>query len=173
MNNLECTGEMSKVYIQYNCEHDDETIRKIQVKGQIIAANTLVVLVVYLFWIHYIRKLSSIDEAVWDHATTTAADFTMQIDIPEEFYTEIQEKKQANESFTDIFHDKLLAAVDKLEKVFSKEEAKDVEIKISNISYGHDNGELIELLMKRGNAFKDADFKKIQNLENNIFELIV
>ena len=79
---------------------------------------------------------------------------------------------QDKKSFTDIFHDKLLAGVSKLENVIKKEETKGVEIKISNISYGYDNSELIELLMARGKAFKNADFKKIQSLENKFSELI-
>lgn len=101
----DCDLEFSKLYVQYNCDFADK-IAKEQLKGLFIAATAIVACIFYRCIIYFLRTTASIDYKLWDIHTVTAADFTVEVNIPEIIWRKWK-KRNIKTSFKEYFRNQL------------------------------------------------------------------
>lgn len=133
----------------------------------------------FLASINKLIRGSKLQVLKWDLATITAGDFTVEFDIQQDSYyrwfTEYYNK--ANGDFVNgvspgISLKRYLTS--EIESRLSNELTEEVrergidQVRIANITFAFNNGEMIDKLRKRGTAIADTDYDKMREIEKEI-----
>lgn len=80
------------MYVQYNCDFQGK-LNEQQKNGLWVASTAIIVCIFYRCVLYFLRTTASINYKLWDINTVTAADFTIEIDIPEIIWKKWNKRK--------------------------------------------------------------------------------
>lgn len=161
----DCDLEFSKLYVQYNCDFADK-IAKEQLKGLFIAATAIVACIFYRCIIYFLRTTASIDYKLWDIHTVTAADFTVEVNIPEIIWRKWK-KRNIKTSFKEYFRNQLQPQIDALPQCLSDPRVN-TDTRIACIFFAYANSNLIDVLKERGDDLINGNLAKMTKTESKI-----
>lgn len=82
----ECINEEARVFVSFTCQQDEKNLlNKRQMASKIACLGVLMVFI-YLTFLHYLKRKSELDFIQWDMETITPSDYTMSIKITEKMY---------------------------------------------------------------------------------------
>lgn len=176
--------------MQYKCEQDNDTLNEKREKGLAVAALTCLCGLIFLVTIFYLKRTSGLDFQKWDLDTLTAGDFTIEITVSDEMWTQFNvqlgthaqlPRGQAAPNHTDVglpvvtfeafMEAKICEKLNALPKVTKSWKQED-KIKIANITFGFDNPKLLALLTERGSLVSGGKLEKVPAVNEKIQELI-
>jgi len=115
---------------------------------------------------------SRLNAIMWDLSTTTAGDYTLELNISYSKYKWFLDNhfNQQNNSMA-VSDSMKLYIKEHLEKLLQEEHAKikpdesETEIKIADIQFAYNNRQLIQLLQKRGTAINYHKYEEMREIE--------
>ena len=92
-----CTDPRSAFFIQYTCQISEEDAKKKYEQLQVVATLTCCVAILYTLTIQFLKNRLYYYQKMYDLQTTTAGDFSVEIDITHKmiqtFYEEEKNRK--------------------------------------------------------------------------------
>ena len=164
-----CKSKNSNVYMQYTCEFEDDNVSH-QKEALCIALTTIIISLVFRFFLHLLQKEVQLDSAKYDFKFLTTADYAIQITITESLWKQwMQHKKREKlKSFKKFLKNEIETQVGDLPKCFGY--YQDSHISVADINIAYDNNDLIQVLQKRAEALKSG--KNVDKIEKQIGELV-
>jgi hypothetical protein len=77
--------DQARIYMQYVCDFS-EIKESNKLKGLYTTLTSVIACLLFSFVVYYKRVASEIEEKQWDLSTVTTADFTVDIEIPNEVW---------------------------------------------------------------------------------------
>ncbi len=82
----DCINEDARVFVSFTCQQDEESLMiKRQIASKIACLGIFMVLV-YLTFLHYLKRRSELDVIQLDMETITPGDYTMSMKITQRMY---------------------------------------------------------------------------------------
>jgi hypothetical protein len=126
-------------------------------------------------YVDYIEQGARNKFKSWDVRTITAADYTVEMEIKEDFYHKFIEEHGGSKSpevpmavhfknwLTKKIEQNIMALPDQ-----HYEEVRPDRINVVNITFAYRNEQIIRLLRHRGDAIKSGDWKTVDSIEKSI-----
>ena len=86
MNNEECLGDLSSIFVQVGCEIPSEELIGRRELGLMVASVAVFLGLFIVNYFDYVYKTQEYNYVEWDVKTITAADYTIEFDIGPEFF---------------------------------------------------------------------------------------
>eukprot|EP00347_Sterkiella_histriomuscorum_P007945 403346963 len=172
--NVTCINNRTLFYVQYFCKQLDDDITLKRREALVVVSIGVFICLLFLCALYYLYETSKIEYKTWDVNTVTAADFTVECNIPQEMWNKFVEQYkdtiEPNETMINKFHDEFKLEV---ERVVQSENSvlqdKQYEnIKISTIAFAFDNVKLISLLQQRGMMVTKVLPDKVKQIDERI-----
>lgn len=80
----ECLSQESQIFIQYACIQPNEEER--QFLALLLGCGSIFVTLFLVNFFDYMQKVQDINYILWDVRTVTSSDYTVEVDIGNEFY---------------------------------------------------------------------------------------
>ena len=165
--------------MQYKCTQTQEQIEDKYQKISLVSCIGVFIALLFLITVYYLTKSSALKQVMWDAATITAGDYTLQMEITEKAFNWFRDNIYPDDDAKGISIGKSLTTYMKaeLEKMLNEELEKAdpkpniSEVKIADIVFAFNNAKLINLLRTRGGHIMYQRYDKMREVEAEISRL--
>ena len=135
-----------------------------------MASTAVIACIFYRCVLYFLRTTASINYKLWDINTVTAADFTIEIDIPEIIWKKWI-KRGMKLSFKEYLREQLQPQIDALPVVLN-DKSINSDTRIACIFFAYSNSDLIDKLKVRGDDLINGNLQKMTKTESQINKMI-
>ena len=156
-----------------------------------IACLGVLLVLVYLTFLHFFKRHSELDQVKWDMLTITPGDYTMQMEITKKMYeyyiknvhcrhpnepVAVRLKEYIKTNLENELNQKLKEIKNKNKPKLVEQEGEDEdhlniqEVRIADIVFAFNNDQLIKLLKQRGTFIMQQKYDKVAETEKKIMD---
>lgn len=135
------------------------------------SASIFVILLVFAFT-RSAKQYVRIEKKTWDVMTRTASDYTLEMPISETqlktFYEQLTDNEQRNFAPMFLLKCKLMEGIESQLRDRLTDEEQKSQVAVADINFKFQNGWLIDLLTKRGEAIKWKDWDALAKVNTQL-----